>query len=303
METVKIQVSPAQLTKLRKGQRVRIRKAIEGGGIGLLVDPLNYSSITRAFSRNKGAELSLSPSEISANEQSIDGAGIFGKKFDKTVERGLGKAGKKSLYRYSRSVLNPVAKAAILGSLATGGVALGAIQPELIPFIPAGIGAVSYMASDYLDNPREYQQSKSKSTKKMAKEYLQREALKKLNEETGINASALSRAGVQKAVENRISQELTQASVKAQNDLIAKLRAGIETATTLSPEEKQLLVGTQYDYMIGSGLYPVSGNGLYLGRQGGGIVGLNGGFVAKNHQALQSNASDANNHFRTHLRI
>ena len=143
MEQVRIQISPKQKSKLRNGHKVRIKKPIEGEGLNLIVMPQNFSLITRAFTRNKGAEIVLSPEEILANKEQIpmEGEGIFGRKFDVGAERVLGKRGKKRAYQYAREVLNPIAKGAITAGLATAGTALGAVQPELIPFIAPGVPA------------------------------------------------------------------------------------------------------------------------------------------------------------------
>jgi hypothetical protein len=119
----------------------------------------------------------------------------------------------------------------------------------------------------------------------------------------------LSRAGLEQAVQDKVSQQLTASSIQAQRNLIDRLNAGIESISTLSPEEKRLLKGTQFEYMIGSGLY--SGSGLYAGkglyagssRQGGAIVGTNGGFVDKMPQALQSQPLSENFQFRHTLPI
>ena len=66
---------------------------------------------------------------------------------------------------------------------------------------------------------------------------------------------------------------------------------------------KKLLKGTSLEYMVGSGLY--AGKGLYAGssRQGGAIVGTNGGFVRKMPQALQSQPLSQNFQFRYTLPV
>ena len=48
-----IVVSPKQMSKLRNGRKVRIKKPrIEGEGVGVIVNPMNYSLITKSFTRN-----------------------------------------------------------------------------------------------------------------------------------------------------------------------------------------------------------------------------------------------------------
>jgi hypothetical protein len=64
MHTIQIDASPHQLRKLKKGHRVRVKK---GEGFELLVHPHTYNIVQRAFGKNKGSEIQLSPEEITAN--------------------------------------------------------------------------------------------------------------------------------------------------------------------------------------------------------------------------------------------
>lgn len=318
MEQVRIQISPKQMSKLRNGHKVRVKPAMEGGGITLLVSPENFSLVNKAFTRNKGSEIVLSPQEILANREQapmMEGSGIFGRKFDKGVEKALGKTGKKKAYEYARDVLNPIAKGAITAGLTASAASLGAVQPELIPFLAPAVPTLTYMAYDYLDRPRDYQSNaggpRVKKAKTMAGQYLEQQALDKLNSQLGTNMGNLSRAGIGQAIQDKATQQLTSSALQAQQQLLYKLNAGIENINTLSPEEKQLLKGTSLEYMIGNGLYPMSGSGLYAGkglyasasRQGGAIVGTNGGFVKKIPQALQSQPLSTNFQFRYTLPV
>ena len=61
---LRIDASPAQLSKLRNGHAVRIKK---GTGFNLIVHPETYHLASRAFAKNKGVEVALSPAEIEAN--------------------------------------------------------------------------------------------------------------------------------------------------------------------------------------------------------------------------------------------
>jgi hypothetical protein len=315
MERVNIQVSPRQMSKLRDGQKVRIKKPkMAGEGISLIVSPDNYSIITRSFTRNKGGEIVLSPQEILMNKEqapSMQGQGIFGSKFDAKAKEVFGEKGKKKVYRYAREVLNPLAKASITAGLVAGATSASVANPALAPYLATAVPAASYFAYDYLDNPRDYQSS---SGKQKAKQYLEQQSLDKLNSELGTNMGYLSKAGMKQALEDKAKQQLTQASIQAQQSLlISRLNSGLENVRTLSPEEKQLLKGTQYEYMIGGGLYPMNGNGLYAGsagrgltassRRGGAIIGNNGGFVRGQPQALQSQPSSTNFQFRYTLPV
>lgn len=76
METVRIQASPKQLSRLRNGHRVSVKPAMEGSGVNLIIDPSQYRTISRTFSKGKGKMVQLSPEEIMANRE-IEGEGIF----------------------------------------------------------------------------------------------------------------------------------------------------------------------------------------------------------------------------------
>ncbi len=312
MERIKIQISPKQMSKLRNGHKVRIKKpAIAGSGINLLVSPENFSLVNKAFTRNKGSEIILSPQEILANREqapSMEGQGIFGKKFDVKAEQILGRRKKKDLYQYARDVLNPLAKATITAGLAAGATSLSAANPALVPYLATAVPAASYLAYDYLDRPSSYQSNaggpKSRQAKTLAGKYAEQQVLNQVNSQLGTNMGNLSRAGIGQAIEDKASQQLTKSALQAQQALLSRISQGYETGSSLSPQEKQLLKGTPYEYMIGSGLY--AGKGLAAGsskRTGGAIVGNNGGFVKKMPQALQSQPLSQNFQFRYTLPV
>lgn len=119
MHLIKIDVSPHQLRRLKKGHKIRLRK---GTGFNLVVHPNNYHLMSRAFNKNKGVEVKLSEEELVANQTaskepekmeehaneteqavgekpSIEGQGIFSKL----------KSGLKTL----APVLKPLAKAGL----------------------------------------------------------------------------------------------------------------------------------------------------------------------------------------------
>ena len=64
MHLLPISLSARQLSKLKKGHPVRIKK---GRGFNLVVAPGNFRLASRAFAKNKGLEIKLSPEEIEAN--------------------------------------------------------------------------------------------------------------------------------------------------------------------------------------------------------------------------------------------
>ena len=67
MHTISIDASPSQIRKLRKGQKVRVKK---GTGFNIIVHPGTYNRVSRAFSKNKGLELELSQEELQQNQES-----------------------------------------------------------------------------------------------------------------------------------------------------------------------------------------------------------------------------------------
>jgi len=308
MEAIKIQVSPKQMSKLRNGKKVRVKKPeMEGGGISLLVEPSNYSSMTKTFSRNKGIEIALSPSEIMANKEqapSMQGQGIFGSKFDAKVEKTIGKRGKKKVYGFAKDVLNPIAKTALYAGIASGATALSALQPELVPLIiPAAAGTADFLG-DYLDKPSDFYSSRSNVGGPRTKKILKQQSLNQLNSQLGTNLGYMTQAGLANAAQDKANQLLNASAIESRKMLMSRINSGLENVSTLSPEEKELLKGTQYEFLIkGSGLYPVSGNGLYLGRQGGAIVGRNGGFVNGIPQAVESQPLSSNFQFRYTLPV
>ena len=61
MPLVKVDVSKKQLSRLRNGHPVRVKKPMEGKGFCLIVDPQKLNTVTRAFGRRKGAQIRLQP--------------------------------------------------------------------------------------------------------------------------------------------------------------------------------------------------------------------------------------------------
>ena len=229
MHVITIDASAKQLSKLRNGLPVRIKK---GSGFNLIVHPESYKLVSRAFAKNKGLEIKLSPEEIDMNKgltpeehmamkeanPDIAGQGIFGKKFDKFLK----KAGiKKAVYDVG-DVLKPYAKGAITAGLATGATALGGIAPELIPFLPAGVAGLSSMAHDYLDNPSKYQGKsgiKAPRVKSLAEKVSRTKANELLNRELGTNYDYMSRAGLAKAADDFASADFNTDSIRARYGL------------------------------------------------------------------------------------
>jgi len=126
MEFKKIhaKMSKPQMAKMKKGDAVRIKPAMEGEGICLIVHPNNYSQITRSFSRNKGSEIRLTPEELAVNASEgakMEGAGLYSRarKTASVVDKSLDKQ------------LGPSVKKALISS------AITSVAPELAPVVLA----------------------------------------------------------------------------------------------------------------------------------------------------------------------
>lgn len=268
---VRIGLSPKQLSKMKKGMKVRIRPPMEGKGFNVIVDPANYDLITRTFSRNKGMDIALSPQELEVNKEAgpkMEGQGIFGKTFDRSLKKLIGKQATKALYDEARQLL-PLAQMGLTGGLTAGATALGASQPWMVPYLPTAVAGLSALGSDYLANPSQYQSNVGGATARLAKtlagRYVQDKALSSLNAQLGTNMGDLSRASIEDALANKARAELDALKIRQQQ---------MERPVPSS---------------MGSGLY--AGKGLYAGRsmsRSGGAIGLNGGFIRHQPQALQS---------------
>lgn len=64
MHLISFDASPRQVSKLRNGHKVRIKR---GSGFNLVVSPSTYHIVNRAFGKNKGVEVKLTPEEIEHN--------------------------------------------------------------------------------------------------------------------------------------------------------------------------------------------------------------------------------------------
>jgi len=234
MHVISISASPGQLSKLRRGHNVRIKR---GEGFNLVVHPERYNIVAKAFRSNKGVQLALTPEEQQMNqaysqspeaaaqlrasseemgaEPVVSGSGIFGSRGDKAMH----KAGVKHMMYKLGDYAKPVAKGAITAALTAGGTALGAVQPELIPFIAPGVMAGSYLAGDYLDHPSRYQGKSGTKHKhaaqSMAQQAVHNELNDQLNQQLGTNYGYLGRAGLENAASNALAAQMSNAGIDA----------------------------------------------------------------------------------------
>lgn len=133
MRVVPIMASDKQVSRLRNGHRVRIKKAVEGTGFNLLVDPSKFDSISRSFAKGSAYEIELSPDELMANKTAassgeIEGQGIFKKtkggkislkKIGKTLQKAEKAVRKNPTSRMLVKELVPMAAEAAVTGLAT----------------------------------------------------------------------------------------------------------------------------------------------------------------------------------------
>jgi len=103
MRVIRLQLSPAQKAKLRKGVSVRLaskNRAMEGKGTVMLVHPHKYNVLTKAFDTGRGKQFKLDEEEIEVNKNpemvdddevkaEMSGSGLFD-----DVKKGFKKAGK-----------------------------------------------------------------------------------------------------------------------------------------------------------------------------------------------------------------
>ena len=182
MKHITVAMSAAQAAKLRNGHKVRVKK---GCGFSLIVHPERFHLMTRTFDKGRGAEVQLSPEELSVNKlyasvtpeehaglsESPDaasqaivesgaphaaGTGIFGKKFDRGLKKALGHQLSSVVYKGAEHLREPL-KQAIKGGLTAAGAAATAFAPELAPAILMAQGRLGSMSDKYIDDPSKYQ--------------------------------------------------------------------------------------------------------------------------------------------------
>jgi hypothetical protein len=305
MEHLTIDASPSQLRKLKKGEKVRIKK---GCGFNLLVHPETYSRVTRSFSKGKGSEISLTQAELDANtvvspEQHAqlqrvnpEGRGIFGKKFDKFMSKTLGKDRYGAIYK-GADKLKPAVKAGVKAGLTMAGTAatpfVATYAPMLAPLIPTAVAGASMIADDYIDDPDSYQKpfrkertpKPPKPPKPEPRSYTPRSGLvsrrprnmneqvdmirddERMNHRYGTNYNYMGRASMQQALADNIRKNIDDTQITAR--------------TKLEPELKPMSGPSSYERMMG-----MSGSGI---DRDSGFVGLKGGMIHDHiPQAMQS---------------
>ena len=72
---ITLDLSKAQLSKLRNGHGIRISPAMFGSGTDLIIDPMTYHNMTKKLDKGKGAVITMGSNEIEMNK--ISGTGLF----------------------------------------------------------------------------------------------------------------------------------------------------------------------------------------------------------------------------------
>lgn len=289
-------LSPAVMSRIRNGHKVRLMK---GEGTQLVVHQNQWDAINKAFTKNKGVQLALSPAEVEAN-RTVEGEGIFGKKVDKALK----KAGVKKVVYKMGAVVKPLVDDAI----DMGAMAAKTYAPQLAP----AIEAAQATAKQYLDKPQSLQ------GKKGVKE-LKSRALK-----AGMDAAAPIAAAqgvdvkeLKAMMESGSKMPMSKGEImkKGEDAVLSKLQSIVDKRRAASaPSPAELGIGSGFKMVKGGKMCPMcSGMGLYAGSASGrGVasigapvretskkfVNLSKKLMGGEIQALQSQAADANFAFR-----
>ena len=130
-------LSKAKQIKLIKGGSIRIEK----GDTPFMIHGSRLHEIAKKFRKNTGHTISLSPEEIHHNSE-MNGGSL--------------KETAKKVFKTGVKFAAPFAKHAARAAIATGSAALGATQPELLPFIAAGAPMLTGVSDHLFDHAGEY---------------------------------------------------------------------------------------------------------------------------------------------------
>ena len=85
MEQVQLSISPAQMTKIRKGLPIQISHSSMGNGdVVVSLHPENAKKMVSAFKRGKGLRIQMDEDEVRASGL-FDGLKKLGKKAEKSI--------------------------------------------------------------------------------------------------------------------------------------------------------------------------------------------------------------------------
>ncbi len=142
METIGLDISPAQFKKLVSGQAIQLKNHAIGNGSGLKFSARNAKKLLNAYQKGVGARVNLTQSEAKANSALVGGKFSIGKAIKKT--KGAVNKGAK----YADQANDYVAKADSVIQKVDRIVDKGEIIGDLgIPYVSAGYNALD-MATD-----------------------------------------------------------------------------------------------------------------------------------------------------------
>ena len=61
---VSLDLSAGQLSKLRNGHGILVRRVMFGGGVDMIIDPMTFNNLMKKLEKGKGAVISMSGAEI-----------------------------------------------------------------------------------------------------------------------------------------------------------------------------------------------------------------------------------------------
>jgi len=162
METMKLDLSDAQLRKLAKGQGIMLKPAYFNKGHGIQMSAAKYKKLHTAMNKGKGMRLTLGQDELGANDVEMSGGKINWKKLGRQIRGGLKEAGKfyrkevrptvgPALEKLTKKGLEVGTKAAVAGlASVTGQPALLAAAPATSKFVSEkGTKAISKLTGAY----------------------------------------------------------------------------------------------------------------------------------------------------------
>lgn len=136
---IKINITREQLNKALKGKPVQFtRKQIGEGTSYLSLHPANVKLVEKAVMKGSGCIINLSPGELMATAEDMNGEGLFG-----DIWKGL-----KSGYKWVKKniidsdIYQKTLKPLVRQAVNTGATSLKGIAPELAPAIDAGVNEI-----------------------------------------------------------------------------------------------------------------------------------------------------------------
>lgn len=260
-------LSPAVMSRIRNGHKIRV---MEGQGTQLVVHPHQYDAIAKAFLKKKGIQIALSPNEIQAN-RSVEGEGIFGKKFDKALK----KAGVKKVAYAVGNVVKPMVQE---------GIQAAKMAAEAYGVPPSVAEKLAGTASQYIEDPKSLQGKKGLRALKKTAIDVGLEAAAPMAAEYGIDLEqmrgVLESAGSAPTSKKQMKQALKG---KAEGAMLSKLQEMVDSRRSSAPMPVSTDLYSQFDTdgIIGNGMMKkrccemCKGSGLYAGAASGrGMPGM-----------------------------